>query len=692
MEFFQEWERESETYFLDGNNDKMKIIFNFIFFSLKIVDCFTYHDFLQYKDGIFTFVKGIILFGEIDQDYILELQGNHQDIDTLQSLSEIYSSLEKQPKEQMDITFKIIHMMMLLLLQKDNFFDLRDIMSQEDSNQYQKIEQIMKTVHESCNHYPHLKMSASIKDKYIFFLCSSWKKNSEVSICDVEEPMKIEMSYINPQANEIIMEIVDQFNYKKYINYNLNNQQYSIFRPTTGSYSKCEISFKSSWPLDEFKMTEKYFTFYQSIYNSVLQFMFYETNHTNKYLLQSLQTQLQMINLRIVIEKRQIIQPIDSDSSLLSSQTTNHVNLQQEYSKLNQKLIEWKEKEFKTNIIDYYYFLHPLNILHRPDIISRTDAQWFFKNELILCKNHVFIKHCRFFYKRFCRQESESQSLSSDVLMRQYKKHLSLRRDRSFDIFSGGLLQCRLNMICSHLAQHVNSFLAHILQYNICASFKNLELSNLYMDFDLFEVSVSKDNHESLLTTFITKYKQKCEKEKRLLFQRLLDLPKSKHKKIILKNRETIVYSKNSYSNNMYIYENEMIELEHLRELLRTKFFTSILSISEFFQSLRLTKEIIKVFLLYVYNDFHGKKNFILGKALQEYSTQKIILQNSLHDKNMTKYFQMQKQICKKMNRIYSNYYKNKKILGFLDSSTNEVSSNDTNEVSTNVSIREISI
>ena len=29
---FQEWERESETYFLDGNNDKMKIIFNFIFF------------------------------------------------------------------------------------------------------------------------------------------------------------------------------------------------------------------------------------------------------------------------------------------------------------------------------------------------------------------------------------------------------------------------------------------------------------------------------------------------------------------------------------------------------------------------------------------------------------------------------------------------------------------------------------
>ena len=117
------------------------------------------------------------------------------------------------------------------------------------------------------------------------------------------------------------------------------------------------------------------------------------------------------------------------------------------------------------------------------------------------------------------------------------------------------------------------------------------------MDFDLFEVLVSKDeNHESLLTTFITKYKQKCEKEKRLLYQRLVDLPKSKHKKIILKNRETIVYSKNSYSNNMYVYEKEMIELEHLRELLRNKFFTSILSISEFFQSLRLTRKLLNYF------------------------------------------------------------------------------------------------
>ena len=589
----------------DSNDPENKTMICFVYNFLKICKFFHF-DLEHFENDIISFVNKQV------------------DYDRLGLSSEENQHINKFLEDD-NTLLKGLHYIFLSLMEKHFCKELKDILEREDifhlKSYFQKIDD---------------GMAYQEKKKQIDFILSSWKPKSILTVFeDKPKTYVINSIQFQGEVNDFIkLQLIDDQQKQQRMMYLTDYDVLNALDSKSGEYKTYSYFLESSYPVVKMPIMNHYFEFYLGFFQSLNEF---QTNYKNKDLIKIFRLKIDLIMLKIQLEKE-----------LLSKVASNNVSLYQSIQKKSKRLLSFVKLE--ENPLDYYYLLGEKNNIKNIYHFPKEKFKYYFKGDIIVKKNNqLWLKNDTTFYEKFDLIEE-----CSDLVW--YKNHNKLRNENYQALFIQGVLKCPLTKMTCEIATMINHFIEKMAYYNIISfEFQNQKLL-FHFEFPYCNFEIEKE--QMTLSQIAESYfYHVCNQKKKILIQ-IDNLKTSKKKKIKILDGQTI-----SYEDEIYFWGDTMISHEEIRKKLDELMDPNIINLRMVFDSFGLSQDISDLYLQIVYKKTHDQEPF------EEFDALSIIYNKTIkkESKQESCHFEEQKQIIRKMNRQNEIRKKQEKIIEYLD-------------------------
>lgn len=590
----------------DSNDPKNKTMICFVYNFVKICKFFHF-DLEHFENDIISFVNKQV------------------DYDRLGLSSEENQHINKFLEDE-NTVLKGLHYLFLSLMEKHYCHDLKDILQQDDVFQ---LKYYFEKIHDGILYQE--------KQKQIDFILSSWKPKSILTVFeDKPKTYVIDSIQFQGEVNDFIkIQLMDDQQKQQRMMYLTDYDVLNALDSKSGEYKTYSYFLESSYPVVKMPIINHYFQFYMRLFRTMNEF---KTNYKNKHLIEIFRLKIDLVLLKIQLEKE-----------LLSRVASNNLSLYQLIQKKSKRLSSFSI--VPENALDYYYLLgqnhNIVNIYQYP----KEKFKYYFQGEIMVKKkNELWLKNDETFYEKFDLIEECSHLIW-------HKNHVKLRNEKHQPSFTKGLLKCPLKKICCEITTMINDFIEKMACYNIISfQFQN---QKLVFHFEFPYCSFELEKEDMTLSQISETYFYHISHQKKKLLNQIDNLRTGRKKKIKILDGKTTI----SYEDEIYFWEDTMISHEDIRKKLDELMDPNILNLRMVFDSFGISPDLQDLYLQIVYKKTHDQE------PSKEFDALTVIYKKGM--KNETKeescYFEQQKQIIRKMDHQNEIRKKQEKIIEYLD-------------------------
>ena len=612
--FFQEWFNYQDNFLLteDDSEKKKKIIICYIHSSIKILKTLTTFDFENKEKDIISFFLLKIEENKISKRLLENIGLSEKNIEDI--LLSFNISINNE------IYTKSIFLLFLLLMKSNLFEDIKNIINQENQEEYSKIFQL-KSYFKDFHSYDQKKAN-------IDFILSPWKKKSKLYIYEELSSAEyvIEKIYFHGEKSCFInIDIINSSDgSKKTVSLDKEDNLYSLCK-------KVPYYLESNFLLES-KFYE-YFAFYISLCKN---FHDFRTNFKNKDLLEIVKLNIDCMELKIQTEINKIFE-------------INKINII-EYKGFVEKTQKLKKKLTRYlcfNNVDYYYILGSNDIIDNIQEIPKGVFEYYFHKEIVIHKKNLWIKTKYGFYDRV-KLVRECDNLDW------YWEQMKCMKNQEENIFLDGFLICPIQNLCKNGKDITNILIKHLIDYNVIDfQFQN-EKYVFHFDFGLCSFYLFKD--EFSVNEILNKYNFIMNREKDKVLDNVRNLPQRRKKSISF-----LINDRIEFKDECYFLNDNLIELNDLLEKIDTKLYNRNLNFRMILDIFNLEQNVEEIFKKFIYTTMHNKdwNQKELYFVLNKYRIQEL-------DEDNTRYYDIQQNIINKMNKKNEIKKRKKKILDYL--------------------------
>lgn len=512
MEYFKNWYDENQKFFQLNDKDienYLNFIGAFTYNTTKILNSFYYIPFHNDGKQIFEFLK----------EYVLTMNINFEIINkTIDFSNEDYEYILKKMKEiegrfisskfdlhHAKLLIQIAYFCFLVLLEQKCFQELKDYIECENCHKIANILKIKDIIEQKVFNQNQIHIPPTYKENNIRFLLSSWQKNAMVYLDidpKISNEFKVEETNFQYDGKELKLVLKNKDNFSKYIAVD-NYENVTLLNEMQGRYEKKIVIPESNF---FHKMIPwNYFEFFISIFQPFACFVSSETNLSNKHIISYLKNIIHILQIQIKNQKKRLSITMEINPNI-------DREIFQNFIKYTRKEKNISKKKLKSTDMDYFFFLSEEDtILQNVDKINQEDASLYFHSEILIDSAlNIYIKHPKYFYKKF---KSISSTSSHLVILDKYKKHVEKKNQMDYDTFKKGFMNCLLSFLPRNLTREIEGFLFSLLRFNIISPNYRWRQSNILFNFNSFQLYLPCDeiNLKNLTNKFL-KYKNTHQK------------------------------------------------------------------------------------------------------------------------------------------------------------------------------------
>ena len=445
----------------------------------------------------------------------------------------------------------------------------------------------------------------------------------------------IDSIHFQGEVNDFIkVQLIDDQHNQKRIMYLTDYDVLNALDRKTGEYKSYSYFLESSYPVVKMPIINHYFQFYLGLFRTINEF---QTNYKNKTLIEIFRLKIDLIMLKIQLEKE-----------LLSKVASNNVSLYHSIQKKSKRLLSFSK--LQENPLDYYYLLGQKNNIKNVYQYPKEKFKYYFKGEIIVKKkNTLWLKNDRTFYDEFDLIEECSD-------LDWHKTLVKIRNEKHEPTFIQGLLRCPLKKMCYEITTIINDFIEKMVHYNIISlQFQNQKLV-FHFEFPYCSFEVEKE--QMTLSQISQSYFYNISHQKKKLLIQIDNLRTGRKKKNLILDGHTI-----SYEDEIYFWEDTMISHEEIKNKIEQLMNPNNVNLGMVFDSFGICPDLNDLYLQIVYKKTHHQQPTKEFHALSQIYKKGMI--NEINQE--TCHFEQQKKIIRKMDHHNEIRKKQEKIIEYLD-------------------------
>jgi len=662
-QFQEKFILENQT---EDDDIQMLIMECYLYNLIQNCKLFFFLDYEKHEKKILSFFRIQILEKNVVLDLFSDFNLSNENLEIIDNFCQ-----KKNTKD----TIKSLHYLFLVLIEKDLFFqEVGEKLAAGSCDNHSKQIFELKKYLERKNPFFDYNTFDKKQEKYKK-IQSMWKKKSKLTIITGGKTVEYTINTVSQSGDSstLDLQVVNEKGEECswfYVDRENNVQSCYGFM---AQYDKISYFLESSFCLDKVTFVLDYFQFYIILFKSFSELFLFQTNFKNKDLLEIFRTEVQLILLKISIEKNIL---------LGKENLENH----QKLHLLSKKSKKHQEKAFLVqHDLNHYYLMDPsVNPLKNAHMIPKESLMYYFQNEIICCENEktLWIKSKQRFYHPL-----RLQSVGKTAIQ-EYKQHVHYRQTNDKDSFFRGFRNCSLNHLCRKGQNHLEGFYETLVEKGlILLQYRNDKFVHHFQfplcDFFMYKEEINVKNLHERYFFLLSKAKEK-------MISNVQQLKTRKKKTISLYDGNTI-----SFQDNCYFWNQEIMSLEEIENVLTmsVKYYSNPLTVDSFFNLFQIEEELIESFLTFCYDNLHentteqeSKKafyDFLHSKSINGRLANNFhhLLENETYEEHMQK----QKMLLEKMDRDDRILKKKQKIIQYFASG--QISQDFTNNSNFNFSV-----
>lgn len=303
---------------------------------------------------------------------------------------------------------------------------------------------------------------------------------------------------------------------------------------------------------------------FQRIYDS----LFLKTIYQNIDTIVLFQKELQNLENEVYIQKHKLI----GDHISLGRSITFQKEYVDRHNFFNDNIHLLKDDNIR---LSYYFFKNPkYNIVDSLNGQSQFSSErerlaYFFngQHQHIFEKDFLYLRQPKSFYQRYNYNKKLGLKSNKEYYQR-YLKHCELYKNKCFETFKDGYMNCLTEDLCNEVLK-IMHYLLHILQDQ---NFFDLKLS--YNDFVIvlefpnnIKINwIREEDSRKVCSSVVTLLNKKCMKEFDNLCSQIRKTMKVKKKKLLLPTKEILIWEDGVFFCNDEVFDNYKSLVEYFKD------------------------------------------------------------------------------------------------------------------------------